>query len=119
MLTRRAALQGGTATVAVIAVTGAVAARVAVDDPVIALVEEIKRHAAAWSAIDGRLEESRYEAFADRYCELWVQLRETHARTLPGAVAKLRYFSDEHDGDLGIDLAQSLLSDLERLAREG
>ncbi len=46
-------------------------------------------------------------------------LRETHARTLPGAVAKLRYFSDEHDGDLGMDLADSLVGDLERLAGEG
>ena len=119
MFTRRAALQGGTAAVAAIAGAGAIAARVAVDDPVVALVEEIKRHCAAWSAIDGRLEESRYEAFEDRYHELWVQLRETHARTLPGAVAKLRYFSDEHDGDLGVDLAESLLSDLERLVREG
>ena len=119
MFTRRAALRGGTATVAVIAGAGAVAARVAVEDPVIALVEEIKRHAAVWEGIDGELEESRYEAFADRYCELWAQLRETHARTLLGAVAKLRYFSDEHDGDLGMDLADLLLSDLERLAREG
>ncbi len=55
MLTRRAALKGGTATVAAIAGAGAVAARLAVDDPVIALVEEIKRHGAAWSAIDERL----------------------------------------------------------------
>ena len=119
MLTRRAALRGGTATVAAIAVTGAVAARVAVDDPVIALVEEIKRHAAVWEGIDERLEKSRYKAFEDRFHELWAQLRKTHARTLPGAVAKLRYFSDEHDGDLGVDLAESLLSDLERLVREG
>ena len=119
MLTRRAALQGGTAAVAAIAGAGAVMARVAVDDPVIALVEEIKRHAAAWSAIDEGLDESGYEAFQDRYHELWVQLRETHARTLPGAVAKLRYVSDEHDGDLGIDLAGSLVSDLERLVAEG
>jgi hypothetical protein len=119
MLSRRAALQGGTATVAAIAVTGAVAARIAVDDPVIALVEGIKRHAAAWFAIDEGLEKSRYKAFEDRYHELWAHLRETHARTLPGAVAKLRYFSDEHDGDLGMDLADSLVGDLERLAGEG
>jgi len=119
MLSRRAALQGGTAAVTVIAGAGAVAARVAVDDPVITLVEEIKRYAAAWFAIDERLEESRYKAFEDRYHELWTELRETHARTLPGAVAKLRYFSDEHDGDLGVDLAGSLVSDLEHLVREG
>ena len=116
MLTRRAALQGGTATVAAIAVTGAVAARVAVDDPVIALVDEIKRRAAAWLAIDEGLEERRYYALQDRYYEIWGQLRETRAQTLPGAVAKFRYFSDEHDGDLGMDLAESLVSDFERLA---
>jgi hypothetical protein len=40
-----------------IAVTGAVAVHAAVDDPVIALVEEIKRRAAAWLAIDEGLEE--------------------------------------------------------------
>jgi hypothetical protein len=119
MLTRRAALQGGTAAVAAVAAAGTGAVHAAVDDPVIALVEEIKRHGAAWSAIDERLEESRYKAFEDRYHELWTELRETHARTLPGAVAKLRYFSDEHDGDLGVDLAGSLVSDLEHLVREG
>lgn len=35
-----------------------------------------------------------------------------------GAVAKFRYFSGEHDGDLGMDLAESLVSDFERLAEE-
>jgi hypothetical protein len=119
MLSRRAALRGGTATVATIAVTGAVAARVAVDDPVIAMIEEIKRHTAAWSASIADLDDSSYKAFEDRYHKLWVQLRDRTARTLPGAVAKLRYFSDEHDGDLGVDLAESLVSDFERLVREG
>ncbi len=119
MLTRRAALQGGSATVAATALTGVVAAPAAVDDPVIALVEEIKRRSAAWLAIDERLEKSRFKAFEDRYYEIWDELRETCAQTLPGAVAKLRYFSDDNDGDLGMDLADSLLSDLERLVREG
>jgi hypothetical protein len=119
MLSRRTALKGGTAAVAVIAVTGAVAARVAVDDPVIAMVEEIKRRYAAWLAIDENLEEGRYYALQDRWHDLWSELHETHARTLPGAVAKLRYFSDDLDGDLGMDLADSLVSDFERLAGEG
>ena len=116
MLSRRAALKGGTATVAAIAVSGAVAARVAVDDPIIALVEEINRRAAAWFAIDERLEKSRYKAFEDRYYEIWDELRETRAQTLPGAVAKFRYFSDELRGDLDMGLADSLVSDFERLA---
>ena len=116
MLTRRTALQGGTATVAAIAVTGAVAARVAVDDPVIALVDEIKRRAAAWLAIDEGLEERRYYAFQDRYYEIWEELHQTRAQTLPGAVAKFKYFADELDGDLDMDLAGSLVSDFERLA---
>jgi hypothetical protein len=38
-----------------------------------------------------------------------------HAETLPGAVAKFRYFSDELEGDLDMDLAESLVSDFERL----
>ncbi len=33
--------------------------------------------------------------------------------------AKLRYYSDEHDGDLGTDLADLLVGDFERLVREG
>ncbi len=116
MLSRRAALKGGTATIAAMAAGGAVAVRAAVEDPVMALVEEIKRHAAAWFSIDEELEEARYYAFQDRYQELWTELRKTRAQTLPGAVAKFRYFSDEHDGDLGTDLAESLVSDFERLA---
>ena len=115
MLSRRAALKGGTATMAAIAVTGAGAVHAAVDDPVIALIEEIKRRAAAWLAIDEGLEERRYYALQDRYYEIWGQLRETRAQTLPGAVAKFRYFSDELDGDLDMDLAESLVCDFERL----
>ena len=115
MLSRRAALKGGTATMAAIAVTGAAVARIAVDDPVFVALDELKRHTAIWYAIDEGLEKRRYKAHEERYGELWDRLLETHAQTLPGAVAKFRYFSDELNGDLDMDLAESLVSDFERL----
>ena len=139
MLTRRAALQGGTATVAVIAGAGAVAARVAVDDPVIALVDEIRRVNKAWhAAADARdlarargsedwpdLEE-KYEAYSDRYWELRAEICETPARTLRGTLAKFRgiYFDWEIKdmragrkvGMMEADFAASVFRDLDRLA---
>lgn len=57
-LTRRDALRGTTATVAAIAAGGAVAARLAVDDPVIALVDEIRWIRQVWREADNAFEEA-------------------------------------------------------------
>ena len=56
MLSRRETLRGGSAAVVGIAVSGAVAARVAVDDPVVALRTERERIIAEW---DGHRAERR------------------------------------------------------------
>ena len=61
MLSRRAALQGGTATVAAIAVTGAVVARVAVADPMVSLIRETKAAGEAWDAAESALDKARHK----------------------------------------------------------
>ena len=117
MLTRRAALQGGTATVAAIAGAGAVAAPVA--DPVLDLLEEVEQLTTVWYATDEWRDERRYRALEKHYHELWCRLRETHAGTLQGALAKFKYFSRELSGNLETGFTESVLQDFERLVGEG
>ncbi len=67
-ITRRSALRGGTATVAAIAVTGAVVARVAVDDPVVALERQ-------WQAINA-IDSQMWKDYRAQYDKLpaWAKL---------------------------------------------
>ena len=127
MLTRRAALEGGTATVAAIAVAGAVAARIAVDDPVVALVEEITRVSKAWNIVHDANDKREYKRLEARYWELREEICETPARTIRGVLAKFTtYYCDgeieemrrggEAPDELALDLLGSIFRDLERLA---
>ena len=171
MLTRRAALQGGTAAVAAIAVTGAVAARVAVATPnpdadlfrlTWAFKEAYSGHLDASTAHhqwrdevealpdcpppsssgdrfmeflekheDGRPWESMNQA-NDAMVEAAKAVFEVPARTLPGALNKLRIVAiavgngaDGSDHDLAVNQEiggpwiDMVIADLEHLAKEG
>jgi hypothetical protein len=90
MLSRRSALKGGTATVAAMTVTGAVAARVAVDDPVVALRDERQRVLREVHAQPETIEgEAVCMDLIGVVCRLEVQILETEPQTLAGALAQV------------------------------
>jgi len=123
MLSRRAALQGGTAIVAAIAGAGAVAARVAVDDPVI---EAAAKTYWAWEArfralLDNpKHTDEQTKTFLELKLEAYDALMEVPASNLKGLAVKAQAYRHEwfdfvteymDNGDLGV-----LLEDIERLA---
>ncbi len=95
MLSRRAALKGGTATVAAIAVSGAVAASSAVDDPVIAL--RIQRESIL-AAMDDLPDGPECNELMDAWTETEVAIAEAEPMTFAGALVQLEQLAIWADG---------------------
>ena len=114
MLTRRAALKGGTVTVAAIAVTGAVAARIAVDDPVVALERQLWEEDEASNPADTLEGAAAYE----RFKVLDKRMQNAVPVSLEGVAAKLRYLKWDASitgGATGERAAATALEGLEAL----
>ena len=121
-ITRRSALRGGTATVAAIAVTGAVAARVAVDDPVVALRDERERVRATINDCPNTFEgDAVANDLVDDLCEIEACILETEAQTIAGALVQVEQLAEWHRDGLtyrGDETIEPLLRALpERIER--
>ena len=125
MLTRRAALKGGTATVAAIASAGAVAARVAVDEPLIQLERQWRARLDATHDLPDEMPEEERQPYYDAVSGVEVEIRETPAQSVSGLCVKLRLYA-HYKGlfnrpewwglDWTDELAKAALLDAERLA---
>ncbi len=93
MLTRRAALRGGTATVAVIAGAGAVTARGAVDEPLLDLERQwLRQRHYACHEQPGETDDERYPAF-EALDGIEDQIEETPACSHAEVAVKLRMYA--------------------------
>ena len=124
MLTRRAALQGGTATVVAIAAGGAVAARVAVD-PIVALRDERERMRTTINSLadhyDAHTADEMANILVHDLCRTEVQILEAEPQTLAGALAQVEQLClwDEDGVVVGGDVAIARLIEVlpERIER--
>ena len=123
-ISRRGALLGATAAVAVAGVPGSVQA-----DPVIGLVDELNHARRVWFAAADAGDQKGVRHWRRRYWNLVDLACETPAVAVRGVLAKLRGFYNEDEitvmrrgGAPGDDLdkywAASIYRDLERLAGE-
>jgi hypothetical protein len=124
MLSRRETLRGGSAAVVGIAVSGTVAARVAVEDPVIALRNERERLHNWMNSLPSTLEgDDQRNSHIHDLCVIEARLIEAEPTTFAGALAQIEQLAEWHrDGItyVGDDTIQPLLARLpgqiERLA---
>ena len=121
MLSRRAALQGGTATVAVIAGAGAVTARVAVEDPAIEAAAEVYWAAEArLKAVPSPHTDEEYRAVWNPTLAAYDALMKIPATSLKGCGIKARIYRHETldlvDGYMNNFDLDGLLADIECLA---
>jgi sulfur carrier protein ThiS len=122
-ITRRAALKGGTATVAAIAVTGAVSARIAVaTDPVIVLRSQREQGIAAINACPNTFEgDDVASEISSNLVEIEALIIETEPQTLAGVLAQVEQLALWHQGGLtyrGDETIEPLLKALpERIER--
>ncbi len=126
-ITRRDALTGVTAAVAVAAIPAAVSATPY--EPVIGLVDELNRACRVWFDAADTNDGKAVAHWSGRYWNLANQVCETPAVTVRGVLAKLHGFYNESEitfmrrggvpgNDLGKIWTASIYRDLERLAGE-